>query len=75
MDCEGAIVQEWLDHLKSLNVETKKMFGWYCLYCDIQAVGWIHESVLSLCEVALDYLPKVIKCSLEAQWYRCIIKD
>ena len=61
MDCESAIVQEWLDHLKSLDVETKKMFGCYCLYCDGQAVGWIHDSVLSLREVGLDYLPEEIK--------------
>ena len=61
MDCEGAIVQEWLDHLKSLDVETKKMFGCYCLYCDGEAVGWIHDSVLSLREVGLDYLPEEIK--------------
>ena len=58
---EEAIVQEWLDHLKGLNVETKKMFGCYCLYCDGQAVGWIHDSILSLREVALDYLPEDIK--------------
>ena len=55
------IVQEWLDHLKDLNVEAKKMFGCYCLYCDGQAVGWIHQSVMSLREVGLDYLPKDIK--------------
>lgn len=61
MDYESAIVQEWLDHLKSLDVETKKMFGCYCLYCDGQAVGWIHDSVLSLREVGLDYLPEEIK--------------
>ena len=61
MDCESAIVQEWLDHLESLDVETKKMFGCYCLYCDGQAVGWIHDSVLSLREVGLDYLPEEIK--------------
>ena len=61
MDCESAIVQEWLDHLKNLDVETKKMFGCYCLYCDGQAVGWIHDSVLSLREVGLDYLPEEIK--------------
>ena len=61
MDCESAIVQEWLDHLKSLDVETKKMFSCYCLYCDGQAVGWIHDSVLSLREVGLDYLPEEIK--------------
>ena len=61
MDCESSIVQEWLDHLKSLDVETKKMFGCYCLYCDGQAVGWIHDSVLSLREVGLDYLPEEIK--------------
>ena len=58
---EESIVQEWLDHLKDLNVETRKMFGCYCLYCDGQAVGWIHDSVLSLREVALDYLPEDIK--------------
>ena len=54
-------VQEWLDHLKSLNVEVKKMFGCYCLYCDGQAVGWIHDSVLSLREVGLNYLPYDIR--------------
>ena len=31
---EKNIVQEWLDHLNGLNVEAKKMFGCYCLYCD-----------------------------------------
>ena len=34
------IVREWMDHLKGLNVEVKKMFGCYCLYCDGQAVGF-----------------------------------
>ena len=58
---EEKIVQEWLDHLKDLNVETKKMFGCYCLYCDGQPVGWIHDSVLSLREVGLDYLPEDIR--------------
>ena len=58
---EALIVQEWLDNLKDLNVNTKKMFGCYCLYCDGQAVGWIHDSVLSLREVGLDYLPGEIK--------------
>ena len=58
---EEAIVQEWLDHLKGLDVHVKKMFGCYCLYCDGQAVGWIHDSVLSLREVGLDYLPDDIK--------------
>ena len=58
---EEAIVQEWLEHFKGLNVEVKKMFGCYCLYCDGQAVGWIHDSFLSLREVALDYLPEDIK--------------
>ena len=51
------IVQEWLEHLKGLDVEAKKMFGCFCLYCDGQAVGWIHDSVLSLREVGLEYLP------------------
>lgn len=55
------IVREWIDNLKGLNVEVKKMFGCYCLYCDGQAVGWIHDSVMSLREVGLDYLPKDIK--------------
>ena len=58
---EENIVQEWLDHLKGLNVEVRKMFGCYCLYCDGQAVGWIHDGVLSLREVGLDYLPEDIK--------------
>ena len=58
---EDEIVQEWLEHLKDLKVETKKMFGCYCLYCDGQAVGWIHDSVLSLREAGLDYLPEDIK--------------
>ena len=58
---EEMIVQEWLDHLKNLDVEAKKMFGCYCLYCDGQAVGWIHDSVLSLREVGLEYLPDDIK--------------
>lgn len=56
-----SIVREWLDHLKGLHVEVKKMFGCYCLYCDGQAVGWIHDSVMSLREVGLDYLPEDIK--------------
>ena len=55
-----SIVQEWLDSLRDLNVKVKKMFGCYCLYCDGQAVGWIHDSVLSLREVGLEYLPKEI---------------
>ena len=58
---EQAIVQEWLDNLSELNVKVKKMFGCYCLYCDGQAVGWIHDSVLSLREVGIDYLPDDIK--------------
>ncbi len=41
--------------------QNKKIFGCYCLYCDGQAVGWIHDSVLSLREVGLTYLPKEIK--------------
>ena len=61
MAAKEAIVQEWLDHLTGLRVETRKMFGCYCLYCDGQAVGWIHDSVLSLREVGLDYLPEDIK--------------
>lgn len=56
-----SIVQEWLDGLKDLDVSVKKMFGCYCLYCDGQAVGWIHDSVMSLREVGLDYLPDDIK--------------
>ena len=58
---DPSIVQEWLDNLSELNVKVKKMFGCYCLYCDGQAVGWIHDSVMSLREVGLDYLPDDIK--------------
>ena len=58
---DKSIVQEWLDGLKDLDVNVKKMFGCYCLYCDGQAVGWIHDSVMSLREVGLDYLPDDIK--------------
>ena len=58
---EKGIVQEWLDNLGELDVKIKKMFGCYCLYCDGQAVGWIHDSVMSLREVGLDYLPDDIK--------------
>jgi hypothetical protein len=58
---DPSIVQEWLDNLGELNVKVKKMFGCYCLYCDGQAVGWIHDSVMSLREVGLDYLPDDIK--------------
>ena len=58
---DPSIVQEWLDSLSELNVKVKKMFGCYCLYCDGQAVGWIHDSVMSLREVGLDYLPDDIK--------------
>lgn len=58
---EAAIVREWLDQLGDLNVKFKKMFGCYCLYCDGHAVGWIHDSVLSLREVGLSYLPEVIR--------------
>ena len=58
---EESIVREWLDRLKDLRVEAKKMFGCWCLYCDGQAVGWIHDSVLSLREVGLTYLPSDIQ--------------
>ncbi|MBR4394877.1 MAG: hypothetical protein IKT01_00575 [Eubacteriaceae bacterium] len=58
---EESLVLDWLDRLKDLDVEVKKMFGCYCLYCNGQAVGWIHDSVLSLREVGLGYLPDEIK--------------
>lgn len=58
---EESVVAEWMDRLKGLNVSTKKMFGCYCLYCDGQAVGWIHDSVLSLREVGLTFLPEEIQ--------------
>ena len=58
---EESVVAEWMDRLRDLNVRTKKMFGCYCLYCDDQAIGWIHDSVLSLREVGLTYLPIEIK--------------
>ena len=54
-------VREWLDALNGLDVKAKKMFGCYCLYCGGQAGGWIHDGVLSLREVGLDYLPEDIK--------------
>ena len=57
---EENLVQAWLDRLKDLNVNVKKMFGCYCLYCDGQAVGWIHATVLSLREVGMD-LPSVCR--------------
>lgn len=55
------VLQEWLGNLKGLDVEVKKIFGCHCLYCDGQAVGWIHDTILNLREVGLDYLPKDIK--------------
>ena len=55
------IVREWLDRLNGLNVRVKKMFGCWCLYCDGQAVGWIHDGVLCLREVGLTYLPEEIR--------------
>ena len=58
---EEEIVREWLNRLADLDVKAKKMFGCYCLYCDGQAVGWIHDGVLSLREVGLDYLPADIR--------------
>ena len=58
---EDALVDEWLNRLKELNVHAKKMFGCYCLYCNGQPVGWIHDTALSLREVGLDYLPEGIK--------------
>ncbi len=58
---EESVVAEWMDRLRDLNVRTKKMFGCYCLYCDDQAIGWIHDGVLSLREVGLTYLPIEIK--------------
>ena len=58
---EENVLREWLDNLQDLDVAVRKMFGCYCLYCDGQAVGWINDSVLSLREVGLDYLPEEIK--------------
>ena len=61
MTCADETVQTWLSGLKGLNVTVKPMFGCLCLYCDGQAVGWIHDNVLSLREVGLDYLPADVK--------------
>ena len=58
---EENIISVWMGALSDLDVTAKKMFGCYCLYCDGQAVGWMHDSVLSLREVGLDYLPDDIK--------------
>ena len=55
-----AVVREWLDRLGGTDVSVKKMFGCWCLYCGGQPVGWLHDSVLSLREVGLDYLPEEI---------------
>ena len=57
---DSGIVQDWLNALSELDIKVKKMFGCCCLYCDDQAVGWIHDSVMSLREVGLDYLPEEI---------------
>ena len=61
-------VFDWLDHLGGLNgldLEVKKMFGCYCLYCDGTPVGWIQNDSLSLREVGLTYLPKELKRPLK----------
>ena len=58
---EEETVREWLSRLTDLNVNAKKMFGCYCLYCDGQTVGWVHDGVLSLREVGLAYLPADIR--------------
>ena len=58
---EEGVVQTWLDALHGLDVRVKKMFGCYCLYCDGQPVGWIHDSTLSLREVGLPDLPEHLK--------------
>ena len=58
---DDGVVQTWLDALKGLDVGVKKMFGCYCLYCDGQPVGWIHDSTLSLREVGLTSLPAHLK--------------
>ncbi|MBQ6653961.1 MAG: hypothetical protein IJM79_00325 [Erysipelotrichaceae bacterium] len=55
------VVQQWLNSLNELDVRVRKMFGCYCLYCDGQAVGWIHDGVMSLREVGLNYLPADIR--------------
>ena len=60
-DLQEQVVKAWLDSLNGLDVAAKKMFGCWCLYCDGQAVGWIHDGVLSLREVGLSYLPDAIK--------------
>ena len=61
MDQIKPVVGESEYDLRGLNDKVKKMFSCYCLYCDGQAVGWIHDSVMSLREVGLDYLPDDIK--------------
>ncbi len=57
---DEGVVQTWLDALSGLNIHTKKMFSCYCVYCDHQAVGWLSESVFSLREVGLTYLPEYL---------------
>ena len=61
MAFEDETVREWMDRLEGLDVRVKKMFGCHCLYCDGIAVGWLHDGVMSLKEVGLDYLPAEIR--------------
>lgn len=61
MAFEDGTVREWMDRLEGLDVRVKKMFGCHCLYCDGIAVGWLHDGVMSLKEVGLDYLPAEIR--------------
>lgn len=61
MAFEDGTVREWMGRLEGLDVRVKKMFGCHCLYCDGIAVGWLHDGVMSLKEVGLDYLPAEIR--------------
>ena len=58
---DEGVVQTWLDALRGLNIRVKKMFGCYCVYCDDQPVGWLSDTVFSLREVGLTYLPGDLK--------------
>ena len=42
---DEGVVQTWLDALRGLNVRVKKMFGCYCVYCNLQPVGWISSGL------------------------------
>jgi len=55
---DDGVLEEWLKGLKDLDIQVKKMFGCYCVYCDAQPVGWLSGEVFSLKEVGFQIMPK-----------------